>query len=348
MKRSGKIVTFFIAAAMAFTLASCAKSPQSQGTSGAENTGGGQPTAAAKEPAESRVINIGYNGGLCQAPVAIAHEKGFFAEEGLQTALTKSDNARDAIAGGKIDTSAGMIAAWLKPVTNGVDIVFTVGLHTGCTSAIVLKDSPINSFADAKGKSVGISGGIGGVNHNIGYRMIAHDKLKPEDFQWRDFAEDQLLLILEKKEADVAIVGDQLAEKWVQEGKVRRIRSTTLDADFHDEACCILGISGKFMKENPRTAEKISRAVYKAALWVQENKLETAKLMIEKGHISGTPEYAKSLLDLYTFAIKPETSLRSVYTSVDEYKELGVISKDLDADAIKNKIWKPYDFTDIK
>ena len=316
----------------------------------AQNNNGGTeiPTpavvdAGADEEALKRVINIGYNGGLCQAPIAIAQEKGFFAAEGLNTQLVKAAVPRDAIAGGLLDTSAGMIAAWLKPVTNGVNIVFTVGLHTGCTSVVTLPDSGIEKIADAKGKPFAISGGIGGVNHNIAYRMLAHDNLQTTDFQWKDFPEDQLLLVLQRKEAPIAVVSDQLAEKWVQEGLVKRIRSTTLDEDFHDEACCVLGISGEFIEKNPVTAEKISKAVYKAAQWVEENKLEAAKIMIEKGHISGTPEYAVDLLNLYKFAIPKEDAIESIYTSVDEYKQLGVIDANLDAEKLKEQIFKVYD-----
>jgi hypothetical protein len=96
------------------------------------------------EPASKRTIHIGYDGGLCQAAIPIAHHKGFFEAEGLKTELTRTggthDNVRDALAAGKIDTTAGMIAGWLKPITNGIDLKFTVGLHTGCASAFVLAD----------------------------------------------------------------------------------------------------------------------------------------------------------------------------------------------------------------
>lgn len=294
------------------------------------------------EPAAGRVIHIGYDGGLCQGAIAIAHEKGFFAAEGLTTELTKSESPRDAISGGKIDTSAGMIAGWLKPITNGVNLVFTLGLHTGCTSAIVLADSEIDTFEEAKGGVVGISGGIGGVNHNIGYRMIAHDNLKPEDFTWSDFPADQLLLLLQNKDIDVAIAGDQMAEKWVQQGLVKRIRSTTLDEDFSDETCCVLGLSGKFLEENPITSEKISRAVYKASLWVQDNKKETAQILIDKGHVSGETEYITSLLELYDFVRTNEQTDKSINDSIQEYKNLGVIDEGIKVDTLKQQIWHSY------
>ncbi|MDR1966070.1 MAG: ABC transporter substrate-binding protein [Synergistaceae bacterium] len=298
------------------------------------------------EPASKRVINIGYDGGLCQAAIPIAQAKGFFAAEGLDTKLTRSESARDAIAGGKIDTSAGMIAAWLKPVTNGVDIVFTVGLHTGCASAIVLADSGIESFEEVKGETIAINGGIGGVYHNIAFRFVAHDGFKAADFKWKDFPADQSLLVLQRGEAKVAVLSDQLAERWVQEGHAKRIRSLTFDKDFADESCCVMGISGKFLKENPITSEKISRAIYRASLWLNEsrgNREEAAKILLDGGHISGTPEYALSLLDMYRFGIDNATAEKSLYDSVDEYKALGVLDEKVDVEAIKAQIWKPLD-----
>ena len=300
------------------------------------------------EPAANRVIHIGYNGGLCQAPIAIAQEKGFFQAEGLNTELTRAEDTRDAIVGGKIDTSAGMVAGWLKPITSGVDLVFTVGLHTGCASAVVLVDSPINSFADAKGKVVAINGGIGGIYHNIAYRLIAHDGFIPEDFTWKDFPAEQALQVLQKGEAAVAVLADQLAEKWVQEGLVKRIRSTTLDEDFKNETCCVLGISGKFLSENPITAEKISRAVYKACLWVEDNKEETAQILLDNQHISGSVDYAVDLLRLYSYDVNNDGTEKSIYDSVEEYKALGVIDQNLDVEAFKKQVWHRFELENLK
>ncbi|MDR0819190.1 MAG: ABC transporter substrate-binding protein [Oscillospiraceae bacterium] len=339
-----------ICALIALTFASCsgAATTTPTATPGTPaNNGGGTASNSSDnsgEPAANRTIKIGYDGGLCQAAIPIAQEKGFFAAEGLETALTKSDSARDAIAGGKIDTSAGMIAGWLKPVTNGVDIVFTVGLHTGCASAVVLADSATAGFSDAVGGNVAISGGIGGVYHNIGYRMVAHDGFTADQFKWADFPADQGLLVLQRGEADILIVSDQLAEKWVQDGDVKRIRSLTLDDDFKGEACCVMGISGAFLKENPITSEKISRAVYNAAKWIQEseaNKREAAQILLDGGHISGTVDYAVDLLTLYTYGLSQDITEKSLYDSVDEYKDLGVLSADIDVEQVKAQIWQP-------
>jgi NitT/TauT family transport system substrate-binding protein len=227
-----------------------------------------------------------------------------------------------------------------------VDIVFTVGLHTGCASAIVLADSGIKSFNDVKGDTIAINGGIGGVYHNIAFRFAAHDGFKATDFKWKDFPADQSLLVLQRGEAKVAVLSDQLAERWVQEGLVRRIRSLTFDQDFINESCCVMGISGKFLRENPVTSEKITRAIYKASLWLNEseaNRREAARILLDGGHISGTPEYALSLLNMYRFGIDNATSEKSLYDSVDEYKALGVLDEKVNPDELKAQIWKPLD-----
>lgn len=352
-----RFLSLAIALILALSLAACAAqatssatpapaASPSSGLASATPAKDAQEEAFHKEPASQRAIHIGYDSGLCQAAIPIAQFKGFFEAEGLKTELTKTggtlDNARDALAGGKIDTSAGMIAGWLKPVTNGVDIRFTVGLHTGCASAFVLASSGITKFE--KGQTIAISGGIGGVYQNIGYRFIAHDGFQPEDFTWKDFPADQTLLVLQNGQANVAVIGDQLAEKWVTDGTLRRIRTLNDDPDFQSEACCVLGIAGPFLDENPIASEKISRAIYKAALWIgesDEHKAEAAKILLDHGYISGTEKYAVQLMKLFRWGLPNDLTEKTLYDSVDEYQKLGVISKDLDANAIKAQIWKP-------
>jgi NitT/TauT family transport system substrate-binding protein len=347
MKMTKKFIFITFAVILTISLAAlsgCNKRAKSANASASVLSAVEKEAAFLTEPASQRVIRIGYSGGFCQAAVAIAQHKGYYAAEGLKTELTRSEDARDAIAGGKIDTSAGMIAGWLKPITNGIDLRFTVGLHTGCTSAFVLANSNITKFE--KGQTVAISGGIGGVYHNQSYRFIANDGFVPEDFSWRDFPADQTLLILQSGRADVAVIGDQLAERWVSDGLLRRIRSLHEDPDFKDESCCVMGIAGPFLDENPVTSEKISRAVYKASLWIDandENKAEAAKILLENGYISGTEEYAVQLFKLFRFGLPNSVTEKSLYDSVDAYQALGVIDKNINADDVKAQIWVPLD-----
>jgi NitT/TauT family transport system substrate-binding protein len=346
-----RLISLVIAAIFAFSLAGCAngQAPAAQAAPPVEPVASFDKEAAYQaEPASKRTIHIAYDSGLCQAAIPIAQIKGFFEAEGLATELTKTggtmDNTRDALAAGKIDTAAGMIAGWLKPITNGIDIRFTVGLHTGCASAYVLSESPITKFD--KGQVVAINGGIGGVYHNIGYRFIAHDGFVPEDFTWRDFPADQTLLVLQNGEADIAVFSDQLAEKWVQDGTLRRIRSLHQDEDFQDESCCVLGIAGPFLDENPVASEKISRAIYKAALWIGESdahKEEAAQILLDNGYISGTKEYAVSLMKLFRWGLPNSLTEATLDLSITDYQKLGVISDSIVPAEFKTQIWAPLD-----
>ncbi|HHW07595.1 MAG TPA: ABC transporter substrate-binding protein [Clostridia bacterium] len=302
-----------------------------------------------QEPAYGTTLHIGYNGSLCQVGIAIAYLKGFFAEEGLDAELTRSgDGTQEAVsaalAGGKIDTTAGMIAGWLKPVTEGIDLRFTVGLHTGCSSAFVLTDSDITKFEE--GQTVGFGGGIGGVYHNIGLVFAAREGFTKDQLIWKDFGDASALLgVLQNGDADVVIVSDQIAEKWVKEGLVRRIYSQH-EGKFADDACCVLAIRGDFYDANPITSKKISRAIYKASKWVdasEENKREAAQLLLEQGYISGTVDYAVELLKMFKFGLDTATAERSIYTAVDEYKQLGIIDPDINVEDVKKQIWRPLD-----
>ena len=298
-----------------------------------------------KESASNETIHIGYSGGLCQVAIPVAQHYGFFEDEGLVTELTSSEDSRDALAAGKIDTAAGMIAQWLTSVQNGVDIRFTLGLHTGCAAAVVLPDSEYQGFE--KGMKIGFLGAFGGVYHYIANRFVAHDGFTEEDFTWLGFDESAILLALQDGEVDAIAVSEQLSKNWEKEGKVSQKRSLTTDDDFKDEACCVLGISGKFLEANPVASYKISRAVYNASNWLAEsesNRAEAAKMLIENGYISGTEEYALELLNYYKFGLTPEVTEKSLYDSVDEYTKLGVLDKNADAEAFKKKIYYAYKF----
>ena len=298
------------------------------------------------ERGSQETIRVGYDGLLCQAPIALAHLKGFFEEEGLDTELirTGDQNAvRDALAGGHLDVASGMIAAWLRPVTQGIDIRFTAGLHTGCASAFVLADSDIDSFEE--GQNIAITGGIGGLFHNIGLRFIANDGFRADDFVWRDFPADQILLALQNGSADLAVFPDNLGEQWIEDGTLRRIRSLHEDPDFKEEACCVLGIAGTFYDENPHTSERISHAVFRAAQWLEEsdeNKLEAAQLLIDAGYLSSTPEYSVQLMQLFQFALSHDTTRKTLERTVTEYKDLGIIDEQVSSDLVSDQIWKPF------
>lgn len=212
-----------------------------------------------KEPAYGRVINVGYNGGLCLGTLGIADIKGFYAEEGLKVNVVRMTNDVDAIGTGKVDVVGGHIAKFLVPTINGVRMKFTTGIHTGCKSLYVLNKSDIKTTKDLIGKYVVVPNGIGGSDQNIAMRFFSRDGIDPlKQIKWKVTDAGAGILAMQKGEVSAALLEDQFARRFLDDGTLRIVRSLTFDDDFKNEACCILAINLDFYNENPITAKKIT------------------------------------------------------------------------------------------
>ena len=298
------------------------------------------------EVGASRPIRLGFEGGLCQAAIPLTHLNGFFAEEGLETEIVVTGDlvtSRDSLAAGHIDTVAGMLAAWFVPATQGMDLRFTQGLHTGCASAFVLADSEISEFE--AGQNIAVSGAIGGAFHNIGMRFIHRSGLSPEDFTWRDFPAAEAVLALQNGDVQVAVIPEQVGKAFVEQGILRTIRSLD-DEDFAKENCCVLGVMGDFQEDNPETVSRLNRAIERTSLWLNEsdeNKREGITTLIEAGYLSAglDIDYVVSLMSHWQWGVSNEMTEQTLTTSIQEYQEIGVINPSLDPEAVRRQLWSP-------
>lgn len=304
------------------------------------------PLTFEEEAGSQRTIRLGFEGGLCQAAIPLAHLKGFFEAEGLTTEIVVTGdlvNSRDSLAAGHIDTVAGMLAGWFVPATQGIDIRFTQGLHTGCASAFVLADSDITGFRH--GQNIAVSGAIGGAFHNIALRFIHREGFEPDDFIWRDFPAAEAVIALQNGAAQIAVIPDHVGKRFVDEGVLRVIRSLD-DDDFNEESCCVLGFLGSFINANPQTAKRISHAVYNASRWLNEseaNKRNGVMLLIEAGYLSSAldVDYVVGLMCNWTWGVSHSVTEETLITSIAEYQALGVINPTLNPTHVKEQVWLP-------
>jgi len=356
MKHSIKKIVPIISAilVLALLLSACATTgnpPQTQPQTPSEppqtdDIAQKEEPASIDEPSANRIIRLGFDGGLCQAAIPVAHLKGFFEAEGLETEIVVTGdlvNSRDALAAGQIDTVAGMLAGWFVPAVQGIDLRFTLGLHTGCASAFVLTDSDINSFES--GQNIAVSGAIGGAFHNIALRFIHRAGFRPEDFTWRDFPAAEAVIALQNGIVQVAVIPDHVGQNFVDQGLLRRIRSLS-DTDFANETCCVLGLLGSFIDENPETAERITRAINNASLWLnesEENKAAGINALIENGYISKgiKPDHVVGLMSDWRWGMPHDITEKTLIKSIAEYQALGIINPDLNPDDVKEQLWNP-------
>ena len=133
----------------------------------------GSKTAAAKE--DNTEMHIAYTPGLCDAPIMIGLEKGFFKAEGINAKVSKVDGTHisEALGSGKVDGVQTLVSKVVQPLENGLPIKLTAGLHKGCVRILSKKDSGINGVPDLKGKKIGVAGlarigaGLAGIGGSV-------------------------------------------------------------------------------------------------------------------------------------------------------------------------------------
>lgn len=297
-----------------------------------------------KEPYYGKEIKIGYNGSLCLGSFGIAQMKGFYAAEGLKTKVVRvggSGTETDAIGTGKVEVTGSHIATMLVPTVNGMRIKFTTGIHTGCKSLYVLADSGIKSTKDLEGGAIAVHDGIGASDHNIAMRFLKRDNVDPNKIKWRVAEAGVAVMAMQNGELQAALLSDQFAKGFVDDGTLKVLRSLTFDDDFKNEACCIHAVQTDFARENPITVKKLTRAHEAASKWMMENREEAVRVLQENNWASGDYDVVLEIFKTYDYSISDEATKDTLLKTIEDYKEFGLIDKNKDTGAIMAQIWDP-------
>lgn len=295
-----------------------------------------------KEPAYGKTIKVGYNGGLCLGGFGIAQANGFYEAEGLKTEIFSMTSTTDAVGTGKVDVAADHIATLLVPAVNGVKMTFTTASATGCKSLYVLTDSDIKKTSDLIGKTVAVADGIGSSDMNITMRFFNHDNIDPNQVNFKAVTNDAVILAMQKGEVQAATLSDQFAKKFVDDGTLRYIRSITWDPDFAEEPCCVMAINSDFMKANPITSKKLTRAFRAASNWIEDNKEEAVDIMMENSWASGDKSVLLDMANSFNFRISDEATGAALKDVIDDYKHFGLFDDNTaDTNVLLEKLWKP-------
>lgn len=282
--------------------------------------------------------DISYSGSVCGSAVAIAVEKGFFKEEGVDVRIVSGysfEVQRTALATGKLAVVNGDFQ-FFPAVANGVNVKLIAGIHQGCIKILVPKDSPIKSAKDLKGKRIAVDE-IGGTPMSVVSILVGSAGLDPQkDVQWKPFPNDQITTAAEKGEADVLALWDPFATTVEQNGKYRVISDISTDPLFADKSCCFLFASGKLLQDNPAKVAAILRGYKKATEWISKNPQEAAKILVDKKYVAtkDTAMVAK-LLGSYHYgshelANQTNQVKKDAYYFADWLKKIGYLPKSLD------------------
>lgn len=233
-------------------------------------------------PGAPRKLTIAWNEtALCVAAIPVAREKGFFARYNLDVDYVNFGGATDqlleALSTGKADAAPGMALRWLKPLQQGFDVKLVGGLHAGCMYMLVPPGSAIRQLTDLRGKTVGVTD-IGGPDRNFFGIRLKQAGVDPEtEVQWRQYPADLLPLALQR--GDVQVITDSDPFTYVQK---RQFGLVEIDNNMKDAwahaACCVIGLRGSLIRNEPKVAVAITRAILDAGAWLACNPDEAGRI----------------------------------------------------------------------
>lgn len=291
------------------------------------------------EPHYGQPIKVGYNGGICTGAPGIASVRGEFEKRGIEVEFINVESDIDAIGTHTADATIGHIAKFVPPTVNGIDAVFASGAHTGCKSLYVLNNDEINDTEGLKEKTVAFPGAIGTADHNIAIRFFNNDGITPEEVKYKQVELSAIVQSMENGEVQGAILSDEYANKFVEDGTLKRIRSLSFDEDFKNEACCVNALNGDFVRENPLMAKAYNEAVLSTQKWIEDNVEEAAQILFDNNWASGDFDAAVEMMESYNWAVSLEDTENTLETVIEDYAKLGIIDPEISKDDFISKYW---------
>ena len=293
-------------------------------------------TVFAEESQELFPLRVAYSPSLCQAPLHVAVELGFFEQEGIdpENIQVEAAHVMEAAGADQVDAGFGLIGKFLLPIENGLSIKFTAGIHTGCVKLLAPADSDIKSVADLKGKRIGVTGLAGAetivTKRALANKGISFDVQNPE-VEFLVFAGSDLGQALENGAIDAFAVGDPNASQYQKEYGLNVIIDTAASDTFKDEYCCGAWVTSKLATEHPDIAAAFTRAVLRASVWVNDHPEEAAQLQVEKDYVAGDAAFNASILSSYDYRPSVQGGYDAIYLSVEQLTDIGILKEGTDA-----------------
>src|SRR5687767_12878287 len=284
-------------------------------------------------------IRVGYVGITCEAPIFTAVEKGYFKEEGLEVELVKCDwkNYKDVLALGGYDITYHLVMYFLKPVEQGLDVKFTGGIHRGCLRVQAAVTGDIRTVKDLRGKRIGVPG-MGTPPFIFANRVLGANGIDAsKEITWLVYPAGELGLALDKGEVDAVANSEPIGSLLLSQGKVRNVADQAVDAPYKDEYCCAVLVNGKFLARNPKASAAGTRALLKAARWVEANPMAAARLSVEKQYLASTVEMNTVAISVLRYVPSVSGADTAVKLASAEMKRAGMLSPTTDVDALAKR-----------
>lgn len=218
---------------------------------------------------------------VCQAPISVALKQGFFKKYGLNVEPVNFSGSTDtllqAIATGQADGGIGMALRWLKPLEQGFDVNLTVGTHGGCMRLLVPKNSGITNVRDLVGKNVAVSDPASPLRNFFAIQLAKQGIDPDKKVNWLQYPDALFGEALKKGEVQAIAVDDP--QGWLLKHRYDLVEiDNNMTGEYKTMTCCVLGLRGGLIRDNPAVARAITQAIVDAQQWTADHPAETAKI----------------------------------------------------------------------
>lgn len=307
-------------------------------------------TACGKKEADTEyVLKIGeLVGGLCHAPLQITMENGYLDEEGIKwerVDFGKGD-IQAALGAGEIDRSFGLVGKFVQPIENGLNMVMTSGMHTGCTKLLVKSDSEIKSIKDLKDKTIGVSS-LASSEAVTAKRALSAAGVsfsaENSEVEFAVYSTTDQPIVLINGAVDAIYTFDPVATQAQNEYNLTALLDTAVTMPYAEEYCCVSFVSSELAEEQPEIAAGFTRAVLKTSVWVAEHLEETAKIQIEKNYVSGDAETNAKVLASYQYIPSVQGGYDALINVCTDMKQMGLLKESTDIEKMIERSYKFFD-----
>ena len=324
-----KIAAAAVSAALALALTACAQQ---------EGSG-----------SDEYVLKVGeVQGALCHAPLQVAMEKGYLDDEGIKWERVDfgGSDIQAALGSGMIDCGFGLIGKFIQPIENGLNMVITSGMHTGCTKLLVRADSGIESVADLKGRTIGVSSLASSEAITAKRALNAAGVDISADGGEVAFAvystTDQPVALMNGA-VDAISTPDPVATNAENEYGLKVLLDTAVTEPYASEYCCVSFVSSELAEKHPDIAAAFTRAVLKASAFVAENPEEAAQIQIDGEYVSGDARANAEILKGYKYIPSVQGGYDALVNVAAGLHDIGLLKESTDVSALVERSFKFFD-----
>ncbi|WP_328914991.1 MULTISPECIES: ABC transporter substrate-binding protein [unclassified Streptomyces] len=294
-----------------------------------------------------REIRVTAPSGVCEAPLVVAYENGFFKDAGLNVVLKKTGTDEDvaaAVGSGKYTASNGIFFNFLGPIYNGAPVKLSGGLHHGCLDLYVRDDGSVPSVSSLKGRRIGVSSLQGSATNFFSLDLLdagINSSPAAKQVEWVVIEQDLLPKALKDKKVDaIATAGGFLPIiQGVKDGWAREVsnnRDLSRNASY---PCCAVALNQTFVSEDPVTAARLVTAWARGSRWAGANLQKTAEIESSAKYVPDKPENILPVLRTLTFDPSPKNLQRALEPGIAKFIHTGFLPSSTDARALADKVF---------